>query len=82
MPSCSINCARCCWEEYLQDKFFDVELCKEDVVPAYMEEQRDGSRWMRRHSNGACIALCLETRKCIIYETRPCECRNFICKKG
>ena len=54
-----------------------VELRDGDSVPDFLIVEREGSRCLDQHSDGACVALDPTTRLCTIYDRRPRTCREF-----
>ncbi len=77
IPACA-GCGRCC--------HLVVELRAGDVVPESLVVEHAGVRCMDQRSDGACMALDLNTRLCTIYEQRPQTCRDFargsdLCRK-
>jgi len=75
------GCACCC---VLSVPYLDVKVVETDKTPKELTEYRgwhgditELGFWMKRKSNGDCIALDSDTRECTIYVVRPMECREF-----
>lgn len=75
------GCGKCC---ILVDPALDVQIYQEDVNSALKDkiEFRRGYKnvmtwWMKRNSDGSCVALDPITMQCTIYDFRPKECIEF-----
>ena len=77
LPDSCLGCKGCCTNMGVnildsEDILFPIEMTQTTITP-----KGRPLRWMKRKTNGECIALDSDTGHCTIYSDRPQVCKDF-----